>query len=137
MKLIKNFEEFENSLNEAYIKPEQVAEMRKKIREEFPTKDGWKISVTIKHYSVVDVHILEAPVQLLKEDEINENNYKQLSEYRLEKRPYGELLEKIRKICMEGNHDNSDIMTDYFDVGWYFHLTIGAWDKPFKVNKKE
>jgi len=25
-------------------------------------------------------------------------------------------------------------MTDYFDVGWYFHLSVGNWDKPFKTN---
>lgn len=31
-----------------------------------------------------------------------------------------------------GNHDNSDIQTDYFDVGWYIHLNIGRWDKPYK-----
>ena len=30
-----------------------------------------------------------------------------------------------------GNHDNSDIMTDYFDVGWYIDVNIGKWDKPY------
>lgn len=31
------------------------------------------------------------------------------------------------------NHDNSDIMTDYFDVGWYVDINVGAWNKPYKV----
>lgn len=31
-----------------------------------------------------------------------------------------------------GNHDNSDIQSDYFDVGWYIDINIGRWDKPYK-----
>lgn len=29
------------------------------------------------------------------------------------------------------NHDNSDPMTDYFDVGWYLDINVGRWNKPF------
>jgi hypothetical protein len=31
------------------------------------------------------------------------------------------------------NHDNSDIMTDYFDVGWYLNINVGGWNKPYTV----
>ena len=31
------------------------------------------------------------------------------------------------------NHDNSDAMTDYFDVGWYIDINVGDWNKPYKV----
>lgn len=34
------------------------------------------------------------------------------------------------------NHDNSDIMTDYFDVGWYVNVNVGKWDKPYKLVKE-
>lgn len=34
-----------------------------------------------------------------------------------------------------GNHDNSDIQTDYFDVGWYVDVNIGTWNKPYIVTK--
>ena len=30
-----------------------------------------------------------------------------------------------------GNHDRSDIQTDYFDVGWYVNVNIGRWNKPY------
>ena len=33
------------------------------------------------------------------------------------------------------NHDNSDIMTDYFDVGWYVNINVGKWDKPYVLVK--
>lgn len=29
------------------------------------------------------------------------------------------------------NHDNSDLMTDYFDVGWYLNINVGRWNKPY------
>lgn len=32
-----------------------------------------------------------------------------------------------------GNHDNSDIQSDYFDVGWYIDVNIGNWNKPYEV----
>ena len=31
------------------------------------------------------------------------------------------------------NHNNSDIMTDYFDVGWYVNIYVGKWNKPYIV----
>lgn len=33
------------------------------------------------------------------------------------------------------NHNRSDIMTDYFDVGWYIDINIGKWDAPYTVVK--
>lgn len=34
-----------------------------------------------------------------------------------------------------GNHDNSDPMTDYFDVGWYVDVNIGKWNKPYVMER--
>lgn len=31
----------------------------------------------------------------------------------------------------EANFDKSDIMTDYFHVGWYISINVGQWDKPY------
>ena len=31
----------------------------------------------------------------------------------------------------QGNHNNSDIQTDYFDVGWWVSVHIGKWNKPY------
>jgi hypothetical protein len=33
----------------------------------------------------------------------------------------------------DGNHDNSDIQSDYFDVGWYISINVGRWDKPYEL----
>lgn len=44
-------------------------------------------------------------------------------------------LEKLKTAMMNGNHDNSDIMTDYFDVGWYVNIYVGKWNKPYVCTK--
>jgi hypothetical protein len=33
----------------------------------------------------------------------------------------------IRDAMMVSNHDNSDPMTDYFDVSWYIAINVGKW----------
>lgn len=46
-----------------------------------------------------------------------------------------EFLKEVFTVMNNGNHDNSDIQTDYFDVGWYVRVGIGSWDKPYEVTK--
>jgi len=40
-------------------------------------------------------------------------------------------LSEVIPAMNNGNHDNSDIMTDYFDVGWYISVNLGRYDKPY------
>ena len=44
-----------------------------------------------------------------------------------------DFLKELLTAMNDGNHDRSDIMTDYFDVGWYVDVNIGKWNKPYKV----
>lgn len=50
---------------------------------------------------------------------------------------YGEAAPFIEELsnAMHGTdwYNNSDIMTDYFDVAWYVDINIGKWDKPYKL----
>lgn len=46
-----------------------------------------------------------------------------------------EFLTELKDTMMKGNHDNSDSMTDYFDVGWYIDINIGTWKKPYVLIK--
>lgn len=43
-------------------------------------------------------------------------------------------LKELISIMNIGNHDNSEPQVDYFDVGWYISINIGAWNKPY-INK--
>jgi len=44
-------------------------------------------------------------------------------------------LTEIFAAMNAGNHDRSDIQTDYFDVGWYVDVNIGRWNQPYAVVK--
>lgn len=44
-------------------------------------------------------------------------------------------LSEVMPVMNTGNHDNSDIMSDYFDVGWYVDVNIGSWNKPYILTK--
>jgi hypothetical protein len=44
-----------------------------------------------------------------------------------------DFLKEVITTMNGGNHDNSDVQTDYFDVGWYVDVNIGSWNKPYTV----
>ena len=44
-----------------------------------------------------------------------------------------DFLKEVLCAMNGGNHDNSDIQTDYFDVGWYVDVNIGQWNKPYML----
>lgn len=48
------------------------------------------------------------------------------------------LMMKVKAFVMQYIHDDSDVMTDYFDRNIYDHYEIGQYDKPFQlIEKKE
>lgn len=60
--------------------------------------------------------------------------YAQVNEYYIDSGWTGDaaqFLTELKAALNVGNHDRSDIMTDYFDVGWYIHINIGRWNKPY------
>ena len=46
-----------------------------------------------------------------------------------------QFLSEVLPAMNAGNHDRSDIQSDYFDVGWYVDVNIGQWDKPYALEK--
>lgn len=44
-------------------------------------------------------------------------------------------LREVLAAMNVGNHDRSDIQTDYFDVGWYINVHVGKWNKPYILEK--
>lgn len=120
----------------AYITSESVKEIRNNLKALYPTKDGWKFSVTRQHYSSVRCEILTAPLELrLDNSRTNEsvNNFWIESRYEGNNDAATKVLSTINDILNLNNYNNSDVMTDYFECGHYVNLSIGAWDKPFIV----
>ena len=40
-------------------------------------------------------------------------------------------MQEVFAAMNDGNHDRSDIQSDYFDVGWYVDVNVGQWDKQY------
>lgn len=74
--------------------------------------------------------------QISFEENLNGKTYKDVNHYYLHAEPNNEILTKIYEIVNAGNHNRSDAMSDYFDVGFDVDFSIGKYDKPFVFNKK-
>lgn len=106
----------------AYLSKEATKEIRDNLKKAFP---DFKFSVQNDRYNAIRVAIMEAPVRFHADD------YAQINHYHPHFYQNEDILRKIITIVNEKNFDNSDIMTDYFSVGYYVSISQGKWDKPF------
>lgn len=128
----------------AYMSQEKKAEIQRELKKIIPAT--WKWSLGVNHHSTLRLTIQSAPVDLLGElnrvhaekyqgpfSPPHDADYAQVNEYYLDNQFDRSLplMQKIKAAMMAGNHDNSDAMTDYFDVGWYISINLGRYDKPF------
>ena len=126
----------------AYIKTEEVAQIRKELKEAFPQL---KFGVRKHHHSSVDVTIKAGTVDF--SDILDDNGYSQVNQYWLTEDRVGKhvkLFEKIIDIIktapakVPGGRawfDDSDSMTDYFHTAFYFSVNVGAWNNPYVCSK--
>ena len=127
----------------AYMNQERKAKLAPKIKE-ICKKYGVKASLSTSRHSL-NLRIKQGKIDFISNynESINAplsaqlaTNYLQVNPYHYESHFTGdarEFLTEILQAMNNGNHDNSDIQTDYFDVGWYIHVDIGRWDKPYEV----
>jgi hypothetical protein len=134
----------------AYMSQEKKKEIAAELKKVIP--QGWKYSLGVRDHSTLELTISQAPIDLVTEylakarlREINRGlepynegtgTHAQVNPYWLDEYFEGERLAQIKAIFQamnNGNHDRSDAMTDYFDVGWYVTINFGRWDRPFKV----
>jgi hypothetical protein len=68
----------------------------------------------------------------------NKSGYESVNTYHYKSHYSGKALKFLSEVIPlmnKGNYDDSDIMTDYFSVGWYVDVNIGKWDKPYLLEK--
>lgn len=115
----------------AYISTQKVAEIRAKLKQEFP-----EIKFSIRKRSgnlALEVSILKAPYDFFPDwAKAKEKTFIQVNKYNTQGYPNLPILQRIMDICNEGNWNNSIAQIDYFDVGWYVDLNIGRWDREFE-----
>jgi len=122
----------------AYITANQTRDIKQRLKNAFP---GFKFSVVNRHHTSVDVVVLNGPIDFSDMPDAGDARpfdptYFSVNQYHLYNyRKYEGLFRRMFEIINDGNFDKSDIMTDYFNVGWYAHLSVGVWDKPYVVRK--
>jgi hypothetical protein len=129
----------------AYMSQEKKAKIAAALKLVVPK--GWKYSLRVEHHSSLEMTISQAPIDLIAAwNEGGERrsfsaqganvakDYVQVNHYHLDTAFRGDLLATFRAIVAAlntDNHDNSDLQSDYHDVGHYLGLNIGRWNKPF------
>ena len=133
----------------AYIKTNEVAEIRKALKEKFGK--SLKFSVRRQHYSSVDVSIVSGNIDFYdgsmdSTDKYNGQVYKfdghsQINDhypeyYGKHEKLFADIIKIMKTAPAKADggrawYDNSDAMTDYFDTAYYTHINVGKWDKPY------
>ena len=129
----------------AYITKEKKAIIIARVKAATPK--GWRVTFRMRHSSTIICTIRQADVDILSAVEAAYATHPSYETsgpvthiQSLSPTTILELPDSLRKplsamyaALYSENYDNSDISTDYFDVGYYAHLAIGEWDKPMAV----
>lgn len=99
------------------------------------TYKGCTFSISLSGYNSICVRLLKADFNPFKGE--MKLNYS-FSRYSITDDPElndraKEMFNNIESYLMSYNYDRSDLMTDYYDVGFYLDLVIGSGKTPFKV----
>ena len=128
----------------AYMNQERKATIAELVKAVVPK--GWKYTLAVRNHSTLVFTLRQAPVDILghinKVQKANGESHPMdvskghacLHPSWMGKQFEGDLLttfQKIAEALNTGNHDKSDIQTDYFDVGWYVDINVGTWNDPF------
>lgn len=136
----------------AYVSQDLKAKLTPAIKAVLK-KYNVKGSIAVRHHSTLVLNIKSGAIDFIsnsnrvcaKHPRYNERPMTPSKDY-IDVNPYwyqehfdGEALNFMREVFTamnNGNHDRSDIQTDYFDVGWYVDVNVGRWDKPYTVTTK-
>ena len=112
----------------AYISTQEVANIRKALKEAFP---DCKFGVSRAHGSSISITLKAAPFRFTDKD------YSQINEYYPDNYTNADILRQMIDIAKSQDwFDESDSMTDYFHTAYYINIHQGAWDKPFVLLTK-
>ena len=101
---------------------------------------GVKGSLRVRNHSTLMLTIREGNIDFFSDYQIKgrDSGYIDVNPYHYDRHFTGlslEFLTKVIDIMNGGNWDKSDVMTDYFNVGWYVDVNIGMWNKPYQLSR--
>ena len=117
-----------------------AAKIREQLKSEFP---NCVFSVTKDSLSI-DIRLMSADFDPFVNEDDKKRGYLSINKYYINKDDRltdkaKEVLERAVKISDQYNWNNSDPMTDYFDVNFYLHLSVGnsKTNKPFEIKSSK
>ena len=136
----------------AYMSPEKKAKIAPKIKA-ILAKYKVKGSLAVRNHMTLCLNLKSGSIDFIaNSNKVCSNNhyqvasgfkpstsgYDQVNPYHFKDHYDGKALAFMQEVfhaMNDGNHDRSDIQSDYFDVGWYVDVNIGKWDKPYLLAK--
>lgn len=126
-------------------KKQIVAELRKALQ-----GSRLKYSVSVHNYSTIVLKIKSGPIDLIGNyvETVSQKpqysgrtfdsdiKYLRVNDFCYKEQFTGaalDLMNIIIPIMHRGNHNRSDIQSDYHDAGWYVNVSIGQFGKPYVV----
>lgn len=121
----------------AYVSQELKAALAPKIRS-ICKKHGIKASVAVKNHRTLVLNISAGSIDFHGDmaGGAGRTGHIQVNPHWYQSHFTGKALDFLSEVIPamnHGNHDNSDIQSDYFDVGWYISVNVGKWDKPYTL----
>lgn len=125
----------------AYVSQDLKAKIAPGVKEVLK-KYGLKGSLAVHHRSTLVLNISSGKIDFFAESISGEydrgNGYQQVNVYHTDSHYKGEarkFFAEVLPLLNTGNWDRSDVMSDYFDVGFYVSINVGKWDKPYELSK--
>jgi hypothetical protein len=124
----------------AYMSQEKKAKIAPQVKA-ILKKYNVKASLAVRNHMTLVLNVKQGPIDFIKDFGNPEDAAKfgiQVNTYWYHEHFVGEskkFLTEVITAMNDGNHDRSDIQSDYFDVGWYVDVNIGQWNKPYALEK--
>jgi hypothetical protein len=105
---------------------------------------GVKFSLRVSNHMAITCTIKSAPWDMLADRTASvlspfQVDHAQVNPYWFEDHYTGKTKDVIGQVVdalkSADYYDRSDAMVDYFDTAYYYHLSIGDYNKPFQVQK--
>lgn len=118
----------------AYINAQEVSQIRKELKNKFP-KFKFSVRKTSGSHAVA-VSVMAGPTDFSDitdhSGHVNVNHY-HMYHYGHHEPFFDEVVKTIKSASDNKWFDESDPMTDYFHVAFYFDVSVGRWDKPYEM----
>ncbi|CAB4133552.1 hypothetical protein UFOVP257_274 [uncultured Caudovirales phage] len=105
-------------------------------------KYGVKASLSVRNHMTLCLNIKSGNIDFVGDYHDSEDamkfGYIQVNPYWYGDHFNGKSKEFLKEVLVamnEGNHDNSNSMIDYFDVGWYVDVNVGKWNESYQFTK--